>query len=238
FLHHSSANSWQWDLHSSGSGNTLHWQWELILPVGTLSWQWECLVHFIPNTEDVVDNFKRSQQCKLKVTNLRDFTSFSSLVYQTKVLHSLSSFRQELLGYTCVHDNDASESSKPSWGKMCTSGTVKHCMSINGDSLNHDMHTIGMTMQQVQLNTKFLNALPLEWSKFVIDVKLAKREGYMAKIVHLAKEAETFYVVQREVDTIPQNSAFQTKDLDAYNSDCDDISWAKADLMANPSCCD
>nr|GFA11082.1 hypothetical protein [Tanacetum cinerariifolium] len=24
---------------STGSGNTLHWQWELILPVGTLSWQ-------------------------------------------------------------------------------------------------------------------------------------------------------------------------------------------------------
>nr|GEX68936.1 reverse transcriptase domain-containing protein [Tanacetum cinerariifolium] len=72
FLHHSSANSWQWDLHSSGSGNTLHWQWELILPwdlhssgsgntlywqwelilpVGTFSWQWECLVHFIPNNK-------------------------------------------------------------------------------------------------------------------------------------------------------------------------------------------
>nr|GEV25122.1 retrovirus-related Pol polyprotein from transposon TNT 1-94 [Tanacetum cinerariifolium] len=50
FLHHSSANSCQWDLYSSGSGNTLHWQWELILPVGTLSWQWECLVHFIPNS--------------------------------------------------------------------------------------------------------------------------------------------------------------------------------------------
>nr|GEV55286.1 hypothetical protein [Tanacetum cinerariifolium] len=50
FLHHSSANSWQWDLHSSGIGNTLHWQWALILPVGTLSWQWECLVHFIPNS--------------------------------------------------------------------------------------------------------------------------------------------------------------------------------------------
>nr|GEY21677.1 ribonuclease H-like domain-containing protein [Tanacetum cinerariifolium] len=30
-------------------GNNLHWQWELILPVGTLTWQWECLVHFIPN---------------------------------------------------------------------------------------------------------------------------------------------------------------------------------------------
>nr|GEV77885.1 hypothetical protein [Tanacetum cinerariifolium] len=46
-----SANSWQGDLHSSGSGKTLHWQWELILPVGTLSWQWEFLVHFIPNTD-------------------------------------------------------------------------------------------------------------------------------------------------------------------------------------------
>ncbi|GJZ70635.1 hypothetical protein Tco_0634486 [Tanacetum coccineum] len=40
--------------------------------------------------------------------------------------------------------------------------------------LINDMHTIGMTMQQVQVNTKFLNALPQEWSKFVTDVKLAK----------------------------------------------------------------
>nr|GFC84631.1 hypothetical protein [Tanacetum cinerariifolium] len=33
--------------------------------------------------------------------------------------------------------------------------------------LINDMHTIGMTMQQVQFNTKFLNALPSEWIKFV-----------------------------------------------------------------------
>nr|GEY37333.1 hypothetical protein [Tanacetum cinerariifolium] len=32
-------------------GNTLHWQWELTLPVETLSRQWKCLVHFIPNKE-------------------------------------------------------------------------------------------------------------------------------------------------------------------------------------------
>ncbi|GJY82810.1 hypothetical protein Tco_0496186 [Tanacetum coccineum] len=30
----------------------------------------------------------------------------------------------ELLEYMDVHDNDASESSQPSWGKMCTSGTL------------------------------------------------------------------------------------------------------------------
>ncbi|GKA20702.1 retrovirus-related pol polyprotein from transposon TNT 1-94 [Tanacetum coccineum] len=40
--------------------------------------------------------------------------------------------------------------------------------------LINDMHTIRMTMQQVQVSTKFLNALPSEWSKFVTDVKLTK----------------------------------------------------------------
>ncbi|GJW70908.1 retrovirus-related pol polyprotein from transposon TNT 1-94 [Tanacetum coccineum] len=38
--------------------------------------------------------------------------------------------------------------------------------------------------------------------------------------------------------TIPQNLAFQTKDLDAYDSDCDDISLAKAVQMENLSSCD
>ncbi|GJR65581.1 hypothetical protein Tco_0011646, partial [Tanacetum coccineum] len=35
--------------------------------------------------------------------------------------------------------------------------------------------------------------------------------------------------------TIPNTATFQTKDLDAYYSDCDDISNAKAVLMANLS---
>ncbi|GKD41537.1 hypothetical protein Tco_1261744, partial [Tanacetum coccineum] len=38
--------------------------------------------------------------------------------------------------------------------------------------------------------------------------------------------------------TILQNSAIQTNDLDAYYSDCDDLSSAKAVLMANLSSCD
>ncbi|GJW70579.1 hypothetical protein Tco_0127496 [Tanacetum coccineum] len=38
--------------------------------------------------------------------------------------------------------------------------------------------------------------------------------------------------------TIPQNSAFHTDDLDAYDSDCDDLSSAKVVLMANLSSCD
>nr|GEW88512.1 reverse transcriptase domain-containing protein [Tanacetum cinerariifolium] len=38
--------------------------------------------------------------------------------------------------------------------------------------------------------------------------------------------------------TIPYNSAFHTKDLDAYDSDCDDLSSAKVVLMENLSSCD
>nr|GFA82046.1 retrovirus-related Pol polyprotein from transposon TNT 1-94 [Tanacetum cinerariifolium] len=35
--------------------------------------------------------------------------------------------------------------------------------------LINDMHTIRMTMQQVQVNTKFLNALPPEWKSIIRD---------------------------------------------------------------------
>ncbi|GJW73560.1 hypothetical protein Tco_0132930 [Tanacetum coccineum] len=38
--------------------------------------------------------------------------------------------------------------------------------------LINDMRVINMTMRPVQVNTKFLNSLPPEWSKFVTDVKL------------------------------------------------------------------
>ncbi|GJT16880.1 hypothetical protein Tco_0875586 [Tanacetum coccineum] len=40
--------------------------------------------------------------------------------------------------------------------------------------LINNMNVINMSMRQVQVNTKFLNSLPPEWSKFVTDVKLAR----------------------------------------------------------------
>ncbi|GJY01706.1 hypothetical protein Tco_0359858 [Tanacetum coccineum] len=40
--------------------------------------------------------------------------------------------------------------------------------------LINDMYIINMTMRPVQVNTKFLNSLLPEWSKFVTDVKLAR----------------------------------------------------------------
>ncbi|GKB25615.1 hypothetical protein Tco_0865016 [Tanacetum coccineum] len=219
--------------------------------------------------------------------------------------------------------------------------------------LINDMHTIGMAMQQVQFNTKFLNALPSEWSKFITDenheiylnslafvvnyptlyipsqspqhsgedlIKCINKEmeflSAMASRfpplnnqlitssnnrnqvtiqngrvtvqkfkednirVMLVQETKELLLLQREIlqprnaawfreklmlaeaqeasqildeeqlaflvdpgiskalvaqQIIPQNSAFQTDDLDAYDSDYDDLSSAKAVLMVNLS---
>ncbi|GKC42606.1 hypothetical protein Tco_1060328 [Tanacetum coccineum] len=40
--------------------------------------------------------------------------------------------------------------------------------------LVNNMNVINMSMRPVQVNTMFLNSLPLEWSKFMTDVKLAR----------------------------------------------------------------
>ncbi|GJR79741.1 hypothetical protein Tco_0150526 [Tanacetum coccineum] len=40
--------------------------------------------------------------------------------------------------------------------------------------LINDMNIYNMKIEQFQVNTKFLNSLPPEWSKFVTDVKLVK----------------------------------------------------------------
>ncbi|GKD04853.1 hypothetical protein Tco_1179827, partial [Tanacetum coccineum] len=49
-----------------------------------------------------------------------------------------------------------------------------HSSYMRFDQLVNDMHAIGMTMKPLQVNTKFVNHLQPEWSKFVMDVKLAK----------------------------------------------------------------
>ncbi|GJY72736.1 retrovirus-related pol polyprotein from transposon TNT 1-94 [Tanacetum coccineum] len=53
-------------------------------------------------------------------------------------------------------------------------GETIHMYYLRFAQLINDMNTIGMTMQKLQVNTKFVNNLHLEWSKFVTDVKLAK----------------------------------------------------------------
>ncbi|GKC29707.1 hypothetical protein Tco_1037001 [Tanacetum coccineum] len=76
-----------------------------------------------------------------------------------------------LLVYLTIEDDGQTRLKKYS---ELTEGEILYEYYWRFSHLINDMHTIRMTMQQVQVNTKFLNALPPEWSKFVTDVKFAK----------------------------------------------------------------
>ncbi|GJT40958.1 hypothetical protein Tco_0940823 [Tanacetum coccineum] len=136
--------------------------------------------------------------------------------------------------------------------------------------LINDIHTIGMTMQQVQATIQdgrvivqqvqgqtqiFAGTRNRGYSTIlrgnyaagqprVMKCYNCQGEGHMAASQILDEEQLAFLadpginealVAQQ---TIPQNLYFQTEDLDVYDSDCDDISSAKAVLMANLSSCD
>ncbi|GJS30914.1 integrase, catalytic region, zinc finger, CCHC-type containing protein [Tanacetum coccineum] len=49
-----------------------------------------------------------------------------------------------------------------------------HHYHLRFTQLINDMYIYKMKLEQFQVNTKFLNSLPPEWSKFVTDVKLVK----------------------------------------------------------------
>nr|GEU88107.1 Gag-Pol polyprotein [Tanacetum cinerariifolium] len=83
------------------------------------------------------------------------------------------------------------------------------------DEFNKFAYKKGETL----LNTKLLNTLPPEWSKFVTDVKLVQD-------LHNSDPLAL-------VTVITHNAVYQADDFDAYDSDCDEINTAKVALMAN-----
>nr|GEX69112.1 hypothetical protein [Tanacetum cinerariifolium] len=202
-------------------------------------------------------------------------------------------------------------------------GKSLHNYYLRFTQMINDMNIYNMKMEQFQVNTKFLNSLPPEWSKFVTDVKLEKDlnttnfdqlhasleqheihenevrllrfavpvfslgddliaclNKAMACLIVVAssrfpstnnqlrtssnlrnqatiqdgrvivlqeagqildEEQLAFLAdpgvqdVQAVQTIILNNVAFQTEDLDTYDSDCDDVSNAKAVLMDNIS---
>ncbi|GJW03528.1 hypothetical protein Tco_1562384 [Tanacetum coccineum] len=139
--------------------------------------------------------------------------------------------------------------------------------------LLNDMNIYKMPLEQFQVNTKFLNTLPDEWSKFVTDVKLVKDlhttnvdqlhascKTTRKKDMQMKFGRQTTYAagttrkytpgesgsntwkqqtglpdIQTSQTVITHNAAYQVDDLDAYDSDCDELNSAKISLMANLS---
>ncbi|GJY78958.1 hypothetical protein Tco_0484759 [Tanacetum coccineum] len=53
-------------------------------------------------------------------------------------------------------------------------GEILHDLYLRFSQLLNDMNIYNVKLEQFQVNTKFLNTLPLEWSKLVTDVKLVR----------------------------------------------------------------
>ncbi|GKA34554.1 hypothetical protein Tco_0720983 [Tanacetum coccineum] len=58
--------------------------------------------------------------------------------------------------------------------QLLMQGKSLHKYYLRFTQLINDMDIYNMKIEQFQVNTKFLNSLPPEWSKFVTDVKLVK----------------------------------------------------------------
>nr|GEU54454.1 copia protein [Tanacetum cinerariifolium] len=117
-------------------------------------------------------------------------------------------------------------------------GESLHKYYLRFTQLINDMNIYNMKMEQFQVNTKFLNSLPPEWSKFVTDVKLVK-DLHTTNFDQLHAYLEQHELYENEVHLLRERNqdllAFVTVDLDTYDFNCNDISNSKAVLMANIS---
>ncbi|GJW50320.1 retrovirus-related pol polyprotein from transposon TNT 1-94 [Tanacetum coccineum] len=73
------------------------------------------------------------------------------------------------------------------------------------------------------------------WSKEKAMLAEAQEAGQILDEEQLAFLADPEILADQVQTIIPYNAAFQTEDLDTYDSDCDDLSTAQAVLMANIS---
>ncbi|GKA16300.1 hypothetical protein Tco_0696047 [Tanacetum coccineum] len=90
-------------------------------------------------------------------------------------------------------------------------GEIIHSYYLRFAKLINYMHSIGMTMKPIQINTKFVNHLQPEWSKFVTDVKLAK-DFHNTNFDHLYGYLRQHEIHAKEVpQTRPRNSTWFKK---------------------------
>nr|GEV85376.1 integrase, catalytic region, zinc finger, CCHC-type, peptidase aspartic, catalytic [Tanacetum cinerariifolium] len=107
-----------------------------------------------------------------------------------------------------------------------------HQYYLRFTQLINDMNIYKMNMEQFQVNTKFLNSLPSEWI-LLVEAQGNGKVLNEEELEFLADHGIAKGLVKQSV--ITHNAAYQADDLDAYDSDCDEISTAKEVLMANLS---
>ncbi|GKB74818.1 hypothetical protein Tco_0936230 [Tanacetum coccineum] len=121
---------------------------------------------------------KIQADCDLKATNiiLQGLTSdIYSLVNHPRVAKDLWEKVQLLMQGTSLTKQERECKLYNAFDKFThIKGESLHQYYLRFTQLINDMNIYKMKMEQFQVNTKFLNSLPPEWSKFMTDVKLVK----------------------------------------------------------------
>ncbi|GJS54625.1 hypothetical protein Tco_0627987 [Tanacetum coccineum] len=96
-------------------------------------------------------------------------------------------------------------------------------------------HIFGGVTHMARQCTQLKQPRNAAWYKEKAMLAEAQEAGPIFDEEQLAFLEDLGILIDQAQTIIPHNAAFQTKDLDTYDSDCDDLSTAQAILMANIS---
>ncbi|GKA66152.1 hypothetical protein Tco_0765960 [Tanacetum coccineum] len=121
---------------------------------------------------------KIHDDCDMKATNiiLQGLpTDIYSLVYHHRVAKDIWERVQLLMQGTSLTKQERECKLYDAFDKFAhIKGESLHQYYLRFTQLVNEMNIYNMKLKQFQVNTKFLNSLPPEWSKFVTNVKLVK----------------------------------------------------------------
>ncbi|GJW84846.1 hypothetical protein Tco_0157991 [Tanacetum coccineum] len=128
--------------------------------------------------EELFATEKIQADCNFKATNII-FQGLPSDVYslvnQHRVVKDLWERIQLLMQGTSLTKRERECKLYDAFDKFAhIKGESLHQYYLRFTQLINDINIYKMILEQFQVNTKFLNSLPPEWSKFVTDVKLVK----------------------------------------------------------------
>ncbi|GKA56907.1 retrovirus-related pol polyprotein from transposon TNT 1-94 [Tanacetum coccineum] len=129
------------------------------------------------NAGDDMDEEKIQADCDIKATNiiLQGLPpEVYALVRNNKVAKELWERIQLLMQGTSLTKQERECKLYDEFDKFANKGESLREFYLRFSLLLNDINIYNMKLEQFQVNTKFLNTLPPEWSKFVTDVKLVR----------------------------------------------------------------
>nr|GFA82032.1 integrase, catalytic region, zinc finger, CCHC-type, peptidase aspartic, catalytic [Tanacetum cinerariifolium]GFA86923.1 integrase, catalytic region, zinc finger, CCHC-type, peptidase aspartic, catalytic [Tanacetum cinerariifolium] len=115
-----------------------------------------------------------------------------------------------------------------------------HSYYVRFAKLINDMRNIKMTMSRLQLNSKFVNNMLLEWGRSGVNPQGGNATGYgrAQNRVRNANPGQARPGQARPDLALNVDNVFQAKDCDAFDSDVDESPTAQTMFMANLSSAD